>query len=286
VVRRDNRAGQYVLVTPLVAATVVVVAIALALTLLLSLQEKDPQRLFTSFTLRAYTETVLSPLYGRILFRTVVISGLVTAVTVAAAYPIAYFIAFHVHRHKRALLLLIAAPFLTSYLLRVFAWKIILGYNGVINASLKGLGVIDAPLQFLVYNPTAIVIALSHAYVAFAVLPIYVALERIDRDVMEVASDLGARPFARFLHVTLPLSLPGVLAAALLIFVPTIGDYVTPTLVGGPDGVMVGNLIQAQFGKSNDWPAGSALAVATIANIGVLLLALWGAGGLRRRLST
>jgi spermidine/putrescine transport system permease protein len=286
VVRRDNRAGQYVLVTPLVAATVVVVAIALALTLLLSLQEKDPQRLFTSFTLGAYTETVLSPLYGRILFRTVVISGLVTAVTVAAAYPIAYFIAFHVHRHKRALLLLIAAPFLTSYLLRVFAWKIILGYNGVINASLKGLGVIDAPLQFLVYNPTAIVIALSHAYVAFAVLPIYVALERIDRDVMEVASDLGARPFARFLHVTLPLSLPGVLAAALLIFVPTIGDYVTPTLVGGPDGLMVGNLIQAQFGKSNDWPAGSALAIATIANIGVLLLALWGAGGLRRRLST
>jgi spermidine/putrescine transport system permease protein len=284
VVRRDNIAGQYVLVAPLVVATVAVVVIALALTFMLSLQEKDPQRLFTSFTLSAYRESVINPLYGRILLRTVMISGIITAVTVAAAYPVAYFIAFHIRRHKQALLLLITAPFLTSYLLRVFAWKIILGYNGVINASLTSLGVIDAPLQFLVYNPAAIVIALSHAYVAFAVLPIYVALERIDRDLLEAASDLGARPFARFLQVTLPLSLPGVLAAALLIFVPTIGDYVTPTLVGGPDGLMVGNLIQAQFGKSNDWPAGSALAVATIANVGLLLLALWAAGGLHRRL--
>ena len=169
-------------------------------------------------------------------------------------------------------------PFFTSYLLRIFAWKIILGFNGVVNSALKTVGLISEPLQFLVYNPFSVVVALTHAYLAFAVLPIYVALERIDRSLIESASDLGARPFANFRQITLPLSMPGVIAAALLIFVPTVGDYVTPTLVGGPGGTMVGNLIQSQFGKANDWPAGSALAMAVIFAVG-LLLALLAAGG-------
>jgi spermidine/putrescine transport system permease protein len=165
-------------------------------------------------------------------------------------------------------------PFWTSYLLRVFAWKIILGFNGVINSGLKSLGLIDQPLEFLLYSPTAVVITLAHAWAAFAILPIYVSLEKIDRSLLEAAADLGDRPIERFLRVTLPLSLPGVVAAMLIIFIPTVGDYVTPALVGGPDGIMLSNIIYAQFSKVNNWPMGAALAISML--IAVALIALVG----------
>jgi spermidine/putrescine transport system permease protein len=165
---------------------------------------------------------------------------------------------------------LLSIPFWTSYLLRVFAWKVILGFNGVINSGLLSLGLISQPLEFLLYNPTAVVITLAHTYAAFAILPIYVSLEKIDRSLLEAAADLGDGPIRRFLRVTLPLSLPGIIGAAVLIFVPTTGDYVTPTLVGGADGVMIANLIQVQFGRVNNWPLGAALALASMAAVGVL----------------
>jgi spermidine/putrescine transport system permease protein len=123
------------------------------------------------------------------------------------------------------------------------------------------LGLISRPLEFLLYNPTAVVVTLAHAYAAFAILPIYVALENIPRSLIEAASDLGAQPFAAFRRVVLPISMPGVLAAALVVFVPTVGDYVTPALVGGPASTMIGSIIQAQFGKANDWPFGAAVSV-------------------------
>ena len=161
-------------------------------------------------------------------------------------------------------------PFWTSYLLRIFTWKIILGYNGAINSGLIGMGLIDAPLEFLLYNPSAIVITLTHAWAAFAILPIYVSLEKIDRSLLEAATDLGDGPVARFFRITLPLSLPGVIAATVLIFVPTVGDYVTPALVGGPDGLMLANIIQAHFGKINDWPGGAALAILMMFIVGII----------------
>jgi spermidine/putrescine transport system permease protein len=275
-VRRENILGQYALLAPMTLATVMAVAVTLGMTAVLSFQAADPSRLITGFSLTAYREAVFgNPLFGRILLRTVLLSAAITCITVLAAIPVAYYLAFRATRHKHTLLLLITAPFFTSYLLRVFAWKIILGFNGVINASLIAFGIIDQPLTFLVYNPMAIVLALSHAYVAFAVLPIYVAFERIDRDVMEVAADLGARPFTVFCRVALPLAMPGIAAAAILTFMPTIGDYVTPTLVGGPDGLMIGNVIQTQFGKANDWPAGSAISMATIVLVSLFVCLLW-----------
>lgn len=270
-VRSDNRLGQYLMLAPLGISAVLVVLLSLVLIFALSLQRVDPRLLFTEFTLTAYRENVMQPLFWRVLWRSIVISAAVTGATLLLSYPVAYFIAFKGGRHKALMLVLITAPFFTSYLLRIFAWKIILGFNGVVNSALKTVGLIDAPLQFLVYNPFSVVVALTHAYLAFAVLPIYVALERIDKSLVESASDLGARPFANFRQITLPLSKPGIIAAALLIFVPTIGDYITPTLVGGPGGTMIGNLIQAQFGKANDWPAGSALSVTVILTVGVLL---------------
>ncbi|HNB25357.1 MAG TPA: ABC transporter permease, partial [Alphaproteobacteria bacterium] len=229
-VRSDNRLGQYLMLAPLGVSAVLVVLLSLALILALSLQRVDPTLLFTEFTLTAYRENVLQPLFWRVLARSIAISAAVTAATLLLSYPVAYFIAVKGGRHKALMLVLITAPFFTSYLLRIFAWKIILGFNGVVNSALKTAGLIDAPLQFLVYNSFSVVVALTHAYLAFAVLPIYVALERIDKSLAESASDLGARPFANFRQITLPLSMPGVIAAALLIFVPTVGDYITPTL--------------------------------------------------------
>jgi spermidine/putrescine transport system permease protein len=188
----------------------------------------------------------------------------------------AYYVAFHVHRRKWLWIILMTLPFMTSYLLRVFAWKIILGYNGVINSGLKSLGLIDQPLEFLLYSPSAVVITLAHAWAAFAILPMYVSLEKIDRTLLEAAADLGDGPVARFLRVTLPLSLPGVIAATLLIFVPTVGDFVTPSLVGGPDGMMMAQMIQASFGKVNDWPMGAALAVSMMIIVSVIaLIYMW-----------
>ncbi|MDH3378404.1 MAG: ABC transporter permease [Gammaproteobacteria bacterium] len=224
----------------------------------------------TTFTLGRYQDVIDKPIYMALMLRSLAISGACTVVTVLLAYPMAYYVAFHVHRHKLIWIILMTLPFWTSYLLRVFAWKVILGFNGVINSGLKGLGLIEQPLEFLLYSPTAVVITLAHAWAAFAILPIYVSLEKIDRSLLEAATDLGDGPVKRFLGVTLPLSLPGIIAATLLIFIPTVGDYVTPALVGGPSGIMLANNIQAQFGKVNDWPMGAALAMAMMITVAVI----------------
>jgi spermidine/putrescine transport system permease protein len=278
-----QRAGRYLLLTPLGVTSILTVIVALGLILVLSFQRTDPAALFTDFSWAGYQENVVRPLFWRVLGRSLVISALVTVVTVVLAYPVAYFISFKAGQFKHILLVIVSAPFFTSYLLRIFGWKIILGFNGVLNSALLGLGLIDQPLAFLVYNPGAVIIALSHAYLAFAILPIYVSLDRIERALLEAASDLGARPASVFLKIVLPLSAPGVISAAVLIFVPTVGDYITPTLVGGPEGVMVANLIQSAFGKANDWPAGSAMSVATILTVGIPLLIFFSIGHRRAR---
>ena len=226
----------------------------------------------TAFSLVNYVEAVEKPMYRALLLRSLTISAICTVVTVLVSYPMAYYVAFHVRKHKMVWIILMTVPFFSSYLLRVFAWKVILGYNGVINSGLKGLGLIEQPLAFLLYSPTAVVITLAHAWAAFAILPIYISLEKIDRSLIEAATDLGDGPVKRFLGITLPLSMPGVIAASLMIFIPTVGDYVTPTLVGGPDGLMIANLIQAQFGLVNNWPMGAALALDMMLVVAVISL--------------
>jgi spermidine/putrescine transport system permease protein len=230
----------------------------------------------TAFTIANYAEAVERPVYQALLLRSLTISSICTVVTVLVSYPMAYYVAFHVRKRKMAWIILMTLPFFSSYLLRIFAWKVILGYNGVINSGLKGLGLIEQPLAFLLYSPTAVVITLAHAWAAFAILPIYISLEKIDRSLLEAATDLGDGPVKRFLGITLPLSMPGVIAASLMIFIPTVGDYVTPTLVGGPDGLMIANLIQAQFGLVNNWPMGAALALDMMLVVAVIsLLYIW-----------
>ena len=172
---------------------------------------------------------------------------------------------FHVTGSKKALwLFLITIPFWTSYLIRVFLWKVILGYNGVLNTGLMKLRLIDEPLTFLLYNVNSVVITLAHAYAPFAILPIFVALEKIDRSLLEASQDLGEGKVMSFLRVTLPLSMTGVIAAVMIVFIPTIGDYVTPNLVGGPQGQMIANVIQLQYMRLDNYPLGSALAVSAM----------------------
>lgn len=225
-----------------------------------------------SFSLDNYIEAWSEPMYRDLMLRSLGISATVTLATVMLAYPMAYFISFHGGNRKALWLFLVTIPFWTSYLLRVFLWKVILGYNGVLNSALDWLGVIEEPLTFILYNANAVIITLTHAWAPFAILPIYVALEKIDRSYLEAAADLGDGPLKSFLRITLPLSMTGVVGAALIIFIPTIGDYVTPKLVGGKDGLMIANMIQVQFMKANNAPLGASLAVSAMGIVSIISL--------------
>lgn len=235
-------------------------------------------------TFANYREAFTDPLVRHLMIRSALIAAWVTVVTVALAYPIAYFIALKAKR-KTLWLLLITIPFWSSYLLRVFAWKLILGFNGVLNSALMALGLIDEPLTFLLYNEFAVILTLAHAWAPFAILPIFVSIQKIDPNLLEAATDLGNSKLESFLRVTLPLTIPGIIAACLIIFIPTVGDYVTPSLVGGSDGKMIANLIQVQFGAANNWPLGATLSLLSMLAVAfAAIVFVIGASGLRRRI--
>ena len=276
----------YTLLSPTLLLMILVLALPIGLLVTLSFWTQNYLEFDRSFTIANYLKFFDRPIYPYLLGKSMLMSGAVTLATVGLAYPMAYFIAFRVTRHKLIWLILITVPFWTSYLLRVFAWKIILGYNGVVNSGLIELGLISEPLGFLLYNPFSVVITLAHAWAAFAILPIYVSLEKIDRSLLEAATDLGDGPVMRFLRVTLPLSMPGLIAASLLVFIPTVGDYVTPKLVGGTTGIMIGNIIQSMFGKAANWPLGAALSIISMIAITlVIALFLWGTRSFRKRVA-
>ena len=276
----------YSLLSPTLVTMILGLVMPLAVLLTLSFWIQEYLDFIRTFSLKNYTDFFQKQIYIKILFKSIRMSSLVTIVTVMLAYPMAYFIAFRIQRNKLVWLILITVPFWTSYLLRVFAWKIMLGYNGVINSGLKSLGILSEPLEFLLYNPTSVVITLAHAWAAFAILPIYVSLEKIDRSLIEAARDLGESAIITFVRVTFPLSLPGVIAASLLVFIPTVGDYVTPSLVGGPSGIMIGNIIQSMFGKAQNWPLGAAISVMSMITVTLMVcLFLWGTHSFRKRIA-
>ena len=171
---------------------------------------------------------------------------------------------FLMDQKKTLWIFLVTIPFWTSYLLRMFLWKVILGYNGVLNSFLLWLEVITEPLTVILYNANAVILALTHGWAPFAILPIFVSLEKIDRSLLEASRDLGDGALQQFFRIILPLSMPGVVAAGLIVFIPTIGEYITPKLVGGTDGLMIANMIQVQFSKANNAPLGAALSVTSL----------------------
>ncbi|MCO5134208.1 MAG: ABC transporter permease [Phyllobacteriaceae bacterium] len=223
-----------------------------------------------TFTLKNYREALTEPIYRDLLFRSLFVSVAVSIVTVVLAYPVAWFVSFHGGKYKGIWLFIITVPFWSGYLLRILSWKVILGFNGVLNTGLQYLHIISEPLSSLLYNVNAVIITLAHSWAAFAILPLFVSLEKVDRTLLEAAADLGDGPVRRFMRITLPLTMPGIIAALMIVMIPTVGDYVTPKLVGGKDGVMIANAIQAQFGKAANWPLGAALAVSTMIIVGML----------------
>lgn len=260
----QSRLTPYSLLAPALVTVALALLLCLAVIIILSFSSQSNVAISNTFTLQNYLEILQRPLFPPLFLRSFQIAATVTLISVLLAYPMAYFVAFDVRRRKLVWLMVLTLPFWVSYLLRVLSWKVILGYNGVINATLQNAGITDQPLSFLLYNSTSVSIALVHAWAPFALLPIYVSLSKIDSALLSASSDLGENSVWTFLRVTLPLSMPGVAAAALLIFIPTFGDYITPSLVGGPSGAMIGTYIAQQFGASNNWPLGAAVSLVSM----------------------
>jgi spermidine/putrescine transport system permease protein len=202
------------------------------------------------------------------------ITVVVSVIAVAAAYPLAYFLAFVPRRSRYTLMLLLLAPFFTSYLLRVIAWKVMLANSGVINTALWQLGLRahGDGISWLIYSKFSVGLVLFYSWVPFVAIPIFVLLDNLDRSLLEAAQDLGANRMMTFLRVTLPLSLPGVIAGFVFVLIPTTGEFITPLLVGGPDSYMFGNTIQSFFQDTPNWNYGAVLALWLVGVVLVMLL--------------
>ena len=198
-------------------------------------------------------------LYVDVTLRTFRVAVVTTVLALLIGYPVAFYLAQRVRRFRTLLLILVIMPLWTSYLVRTFAWMLILGRNGVINQGLLGAGLVGEPIEWLLYSDFAVTLALVHIYTPYMILPVYAVLEKLDPRLLEAARDLGAGPTRIFLTVILPLSLPGVATGAIFVFVPSMGAFVTPELLGGTKGVMLGNIIAQQFGGTFEYPFGSAL---------------------------
>lgn len=225
------------------------------------------------WNLQNYGTLLHNPVYLEVLFRTARIAASVMLLSLLLGYPLAYYMSFHAGGRKELLYQLVIIPLWVSYLVRGYAWKTILGYDGVLNGFLQYLHITRAPVSFFLYSPFAVILTLTHIYTPFVFLPLYASLEHIPRDLIEASQDLGASPRATFIRVILPLSLPGLLAGATFAFVLTLGDFLAPLLVGGPSSVMIANIVQNLFGTAYDWPLGAAISVCILVLIvGVLLL--------------
>lgn len=266
----ENRSRITLLMTPPTLWLVVLFVFPLVLMAVFSFRAGSflPER--NQFTLAAYREYFSNPSYLRLLGQSAVIALQTSLLTILLAYPLAYFLAFRAGPLRVTLLTLLIVPAWTSYLLRILAWKIILGSNGAFSTLLLSIGVMKETAPVLLYSPTAVIVTLVYSWIPFVTLPIFASLERIDKHLLEAAADLGCAPWEAFLRVTLPLSLPGVLAAFFFVFVPTLGEWVTPALVGGAQGIMYGNLIQDQFVRALNWPMGSLMSLVMLTLVLIL----------------
>jgi spermidine/putrescine transport system permease protein len=234
-----------------------------------------------NWNLDNYGKLLRNPLYAQVLLRSMKIAGAVTLLSLGLAYPLAYHLSFF-SRHKKLLYQLVIIPLWVSYLVRAYAWKTILGSDGVLNTLLQFTHVSHGPVSALLYSPFAVVLTLTHIYTPFAFLPIFAALEHIPRELVEASYDLGASPRQTFWRVILPLSLPGVVAGATFAFVLSLGDFLAPLLVGGSSGIMISNIVVSLFGAAYDWPLGAAV---SLGMLGLVLGLLFATDRLEKRWS-
>jgi spermidine/putrescine transport system permease protein len=221
------------------------------------------------WTLENYAR-FFDPLYGAILSRSLVMAAAATALCLLLGFPLALFIS-RAHKWRGLYLFLVILPFWTSFLVRTYAWMFLLRDTGLLNTMLQSLHVIQEPLPLL-YNNGAVLLGLVYGYLPFMILPLYSTLERLDPSLLEAAADLGAKPFTALLRVVIPLSAPGIRAGSILVFIPCVGAFLTPDLLGGGKTVMIGNLVQNQFTTARDWPFGSAISLAVMAIVVLLML--------------
>jgi spermidine/putrescine transport system permease protein len=257
--------------------------IPLGLLLLHAFWSVDYLTVNRSFTLDNLRTVISNPLYPTVLGRTLMIAIAVTITDIILAFPIAFYIAKRATRHRELLLMLVVFPLWSSYLVRAFAWKTILGTNGILNSFLLWTGVVDQPVSAFLYSKTAMYITFSQVWLPFMILPLYTIIDRMPDSLLEASSDLGSNWFQTFRRVVLPLSLPGILAGSLSVFSLTMGDYITPSLIGGSPGTeLIGGIIADQFGIANNWPLGAALILPVLAIISIFLLLANRAGALGR----
>ena len=228
------------------------------------------QTIVHSWTLDNYRELFRVNVYLQTLSRSMWIAARVMIFSLLLGYPLAYYLSFHAGERKDLFYQLVIIPLWVSYLVRAYAWKTILGSDGVLNTLLQYMHLTKHPLEFLLYSPFAVVLTLTHIYTPFAFLPIYASLEHIPRNLVEASHDLGASPFQTFWRVIFPLSIPGVLAGATFAFVLSLGDFLAPLLLGGPSGIMISNIVVSLFGAAYNWPLGAAISLCML----VLVLAL------------
>lgn len=228
-----------------------------------SFYEKQFPTFVPAFQFGNYLTIVVDPQYYQVLFRTFKIASIVAISALLIAYPLTYFLVFQLKnsRVRTVLYMAVIVPLWVSYLLRAYTWKTILGSEGVLNSLLVWVGVLDEPTDILLYNQFSMVVTLTYIFIPFMVMPLYTALEKIPRSMVDASKDLGAGPLRTFFNVTLPLSMPGVIAGITFTFCLTFGDFVAPFLVGGPNGFMIANIVQSQFGAALNWPLGAALSI-------------------------
>jgi spermidine/putrescine transport system permease protein len=230
------------------------------------------QTIVHSWSFDNYRELLQVNVYLETLFRSMWIAARVMVLSLLLGYPLAYYLSFHAGKRKDLFYQLVIIPLWVSYLVRAYAWKTILGSDGVLNTLLQYLHLSSHPLDFLLYSPFAVALTLTHIYTPFVFLPIYASLEHIPRNLVEASHDLGASPFQTFWRVIFPLSIPGVLAGATFAFVLSLGDFLAPLLLGGPSGIMISNIVVSLFGAAYDWPLGAAISFCMLALVVGLLI--------------
>lgn len=247
------------------AMPVVFVLVPLVIFLGYSFFSVDQGTIIHTPTLGNYVRFVTDPVFFKVFWNTIVLCLSVAAICILLAYPAAYFLTTLQGRWRYALLMLLLVPLLMSYVIKIYAIRSILGLNGFLNKALVGLGILEQPSTLFVFNMNAILLTLTLLLIPFAILPIFLALERIPQVLLRASDDLGASGLQTFLRITLPLSLPGVASAASFVFVLAIGDFLTPQMVGGISGFTFGRILYSQFGTAYNWPFGAALSVALAA---------------------
>lgn len=257
----ERRLSQLVTVLAF-ALPVIFVLVPLAIFLVYSFFSVDQGTIVYAPTLGNYVRFFTDPIFLPVFWNTIVLCVSVAVICILLAYPAAYFLTTLKGRWRYALLMLLLVPLLMSYVIKIYAIRSILGLNGFLNKALVALGILDQPSTLFVFNMNAILLTLSLLLIPFAILPIFLSLERIPQTLLRASDDLGASGLQTFLRITLPLSLPGVASAASFVFVLAIGDFLTPQMVGGISGFTFGRILYSQFGTAYNWPFGAALSVA------------------------